>query len=131
MIALDTNVLVRFVVADDAQQSARARALVERAESEGEALFVSDVVLCELVWVLQAAYRFPRAVVVQTLRRMLQARVLAFRDSTALGRATDAYASGKGDFADYVVREHARAAGCEKVVTFDAALLREPSFERP
>jgi len=131
VIALDTNVLVRFVVADDAQQASRARALVERTESAGEALFVSDVVLCEFVWVLQGAYRFPRAIVVRTLRGLLCARALAFHDSAALGRAVDAFSSGKGDFADYVILEHARAAACESVATFDAALLREPAFARP
>jgi predicted nucleic-acid-binding protein len=130
VIALDTNVLVRFVVADDAEQAARAKALVARATAQGEALFVSDVVLCEFVWVLQAAYRFPRGIVVRTLGRLLAARALSFRDSAAVARALDAFARGKGDFADYVILAHAREAGCEGVATFDRALLREDHFVR-
>lgn len=131
MIALDTGVLVRFVVADDAEQASRAKALVARADSRGEALFVSDVVLCELVWVLQAAYRFSRPVIAQTLGRLLLARALTFRDSSALARAVDGFAKGKGDFADYVILAHARAARCENVATFDRALLKEAHFVRP
>ena len=87
--------------------------------------------MCELVWVLLAGYRFSRAVVAQTLRRLLTARVLAFRDSAALVRAVDAFAAGRGDFADYVILAHARDAGCTAVATFDQALLKEEPFTRP
>jgi predicted nucleic-acid-binding protein len=131
VIALDTNVLVRFLVADDAGQAARARAVVARADREGEPLFVSDLVLCELVWVLQGGYRFERSVIVETVRRLLASRALAFRDSSALVRALDAFAAGKGDFADHVILAHARAAGCSSVVTFDRQLLREQGFAPP
>ena len=131
MIALDTNVLVRFVVADDPEQAARAKGLVAKATAEGETLFVSDLVLCELVWVLESAYRFPRGTVVRTLERLLAASVLAFRDSGALARSVEAFSRGKGDLADYVVLAHAREAGCEAVATFDRALLREAHFVRP
>jgi len=61
MIALDTNVLVRFLVEDDKAQSARAARLVARAVSEDQPLFVSDVVMCETVWVLLAEGRGRRA----------------------------------------------------------------------
>ncbi|HEY6004036.1 MAG TPA: type II toxin-antitoxin system VapC family toxin [Anaeromyxobacter sp.] len=131
MIALDTNVLVRFVVADDPEQAARAKALVAKATAEGEKLFVSDLVLSEFVWVLESAYRFPRGTVVQTLERLLTASVLAFRDSAALARSVEAFSRGKGDFADYVILAHAREAGCDAVATFDRALLREGHFVRP
>ena len=42
--------------------------------------------------------------------------------------ALDAYEAGKGDFADYLIREHARAADCEHVATFDRVQLRERGF---
>jgi len=131
VIALDTNVLVRFVVADDAEQAARAKALVAKATADGEQLFVSDLVLCEFVWVLESAYHFPRGVVVRTLERLLAAKALAFRDSAALARSVEAFSRGKGDFADYVILAHAREAGCEVVATFDRALLKEERFVRP
>ncbi len=131
MIALDTSVLARFVVADDAREGERARALVAKAVAREEKLFVSDLVLCELVWVLESAYRFPRAVVARTLVRILAARALSFRDSAALARSVEAFSRGKGDFADYVVLAQARDAGCESVATFDRALLKEYGFVHP
>jgi predicted nucleic-acid-binding protein len=131
MIALDTNVLVRFLVEDDKAQSAKAAKLVAHAVSEDEPLFVSDVVVCETVWVLLAAYRVPRAEVGELLGRLLMAAHLRFNDVDRLSRALEGFAAGKGDFADYVIREHARAAGCDHVATFDRMLLKERGFAAP
>lgn len=131
MIALDTNVLVRFLVEDDPAQSARAARLIDRAVARNEALFVSDLVLCETVWVLLSAYRVPRAEVAALLAQVLKASHLAFRDAEALLRALQGFVRGKGDFADYVIREHALMAGCDDVATFDRALLKEKGFIAP
>lgn len=131
MIGLDTNVLVRFLVEDDKAQSAAAAALIERAIADDEPLFVSDIVLCEVVWVLEYSYEVPRAEVYAALRDLLHARHLVFADSDLLARALAAFAAGKADFPDYVLREHALAAGCTTVATFDRALLKEPGFTRP
>ena len=128
MIALDTNVLVRYVVEDDERQSAQAAALIDRAIASDESLFVSDVVVCELVWVLSVAYKFDRDAIAGLLRDVFRARHLQFAATDQLVRALDAYATGKGDFADYLVREHAREAECESVATFDKVLLKERGF---
>ena len=128
MIGLDSNVLVRFLVEDDQAQSAKAARLVARAMATGETLFVSEVVICETVWVLLSAYRVSRAEVADVLARLFKASHLTFRDVDGLVRAREAFAAGKGDFADYLIREHARTAECECVATFDKALLREKGF---
>lgn len=130
-VALDTNVLVRFLVADDVSQSRDAAALVERAIDAGESLFVPDVVVCETVWVLVAAYKIPRAEISAVLRELLRARHLVFSRADVLARALSAFDDGKGDFADYLIREQAFAAGCETVVTFDRVLLRDRGFAAP
>lgn len=131
MIALDTNVLVRFLVEDDRRQSAQAAALLERATAGGEVVFVSDVVLCETVWVLTASYQVPRATIIVTLRHLVRARQLSFSSADRLVRALDAFADGPGDFADYLIAEQARDAGCDIVATFDRSLLKEPGFASP
>ena len=128
MIALDTNVLVRFLVEDDAAQLARARRLLQKAVESNSFCYVSDVVMCELVWVLERSYKFRRAEIGQVLGRLLHAGNLAFSSSEKLVRALEGYEAGSGDFADYLIREHARASGCEAVATFDGDLLKEPGF---
>ncbi len=130
-IALDTNVLVRFLVADDVAQSRDAAALIERTIDAGETLFISDIVVCETVWVLAAAYKVPRDEIGGVLRELLRARHLVFSQADLLARALSAFNSGKGDYADYLIREQAFEAGCEIVVTFDRALLRDEGFAAP
>jgi predicted nucleic-acid-binding protein len=98
MIALDTNVLVRFLVEDDKAQSTKAARFVATAIAADEPLFISDVVMCETVWVLVAAYRVPRAEVGEILGRLLMAAHLRFADVDRLSHALEAFRAGKGDF---------------------------------
>ena len=62
------------------------------------------------------------------LGQLLQATHLGFRDVDGLQRGLKAFVAGKGDFADYVIKEHGRAAGCDGVATFDRVLLKEKGF---
>jgi predicted nucleic-acid-binding protein len=131
VIALDTNVLIRFLVEDDQVQTARATALIKRAIEGDERLFVSDIAMCEVAWVLGTVYKAPRHEIAAVFRRLVGARHLAFSSTDAVTRALISFDTGKGDFADYLIREEAKAAGCTAVATFDGALLKEPGFQRP
>jgi predicted nucleic-acid-binding protein len=130
VIGLDTNVLVRYLVEDDASQSRRASKLIDDAVERGEELFISDVVMCETVWVLSSAYGFSRAEICDVLGQLLRARSVVFTSSDRLARSLKAFRKGKGDFADYLIRELATAAGAESVATFDRKLLREAGFSK-
>ena len=65
MLAIDTNVVVRYLTGDHPRQSARARALVD-----GEDVFVSTTVLLETEWVLRSVYGFEPAEVYGALRSL-------------------------------------------------------------
>ena len=124
MIAFDTNVLVRVLVGDDPAQTRRAeRAFVDHARAGG--VYVSLVVLAELGWVLDAAYRWDRATIHERLFRLVRTRGVAVEDLELVDGALDAYRAGKADFADYLIAAKARAAG-GNLATFDKRLSREP-----
>ncbi len=131
MIALDTNVLVRFLVRDDDRQAELARRVLQAAVREDDACFVSDVVICEVIWVLRRSYKLPKSDVVSLARRLLAARHLTFESRDLLSRALVRYETRRGDFADYVIGERGRLAGASAVVTFDKALVGEPGFVAP
>lgn len=116
---------------DDEVQTAKAAALIEKAIDENSTLFISDVVLCETVWVLSSCYRFSRPEITTVLRQLLEADHLSFAPMSRHAHALTAYAAGKGDFADYVIREQCVAAGCSVVATFDQALLNESGYQSP
>lgn len=131
MIALDTNVLVRYLAEDHPNQSARAAALIEGAIARRRRLFVAHVVLCELVWVLRRAYHRTRPDVVALLEGLLASAQIVVEAPELAHQALARYAVGRADFADYLIAERAAAAGCGSVATFDKALLGEDGFLEP
>jgi predicted nucleic-acid-binding protein len=131
VIALDTNVLVRFLVADDMAQHQRVVALFRRGIARGETFFVGDVVVAELTWVLRASYRFERAQIAAALRALLEAEHLVFESTDLLRRALLQFQSGSAGFADCLTAERGREAGCATLVTFDRALLGQSGVAEP
>src|SRR3954454_20518656 len=119
MIAIDTNVLVRLIVRDDDEQHQKVRALLSRVAAEGHTVFVPDVVLAELVWVLDRAYGFDDPTVLKVLRDLENSTEVVFRASDEISRAIDAYEAGNAGFADYLIAESARGAGASLMYTFD------------
>ena len=71
MRGLDTNVLVRYIVKDDHRQAEKASAYIRGVTERGEDCFINHIVLCELVWVLEAAYGFSKKEIAGVLERYL------------------------------------------------------------
>jgi predicted nucleic-acid-binding protein len=128
VIALDTNVLVRIVLWDDPAQARVAERLFIKARTEQTTLFVADVVLCELVWVLTRRAGLSRAQIAGALEQLLRTELITVADSGIVDRTVRAYRAGKGDFADYLILEHAIATGAAEVATFDRILRTEEGF---
>ena len=131
MIALDTNVLVRYIVEDDLEQSPAAAAMIERALKRNEALFVPQIVLCELVWVLSFAYRFNREAIVGVLQQLRRGAQVAVESADEVKRAIESYAAGRGDFADYLIAERSITNGCSVIASFDAPPHSDKRFAAP
>ena len=128
MIAIDTNVLLRFAVRDDDAQAAAAERLFVRARREQAQLFVADVVLCEFVWVLASRYKQTRRQIAHALMAVTETDVIAVAAGDEVESAIRAFEAGEGDFADYLIRERARAGGADEVATFDRSLRGEGGF---
>ena len=131
MIAFDTNVLLRLLLNDDVRQARKAQALIDRAVSGSDQILLPDIVLCELEWVLDSVYEVPKAAIIKTLRRLLDAEEFAFLDRTAVAAALNDYESGSADFSDYLIGASAARAGAATTCTFDRALRRADGFSLP
>ena len=121
MAALDTNVLVRFLVEDDAAQLAAARKLIRRCVNAGETLFIPVTVALELEWVLRSNFGFGKPAVVQTLSRLLSSVELSFESERAIELAVILYCQGSADFSDCLHAALASSAGEQPLWTFDKA----------
>lgn len=117
MIGLDTNVVVRYLVQDEPDQSATAATVID-ALTEKDPGFLSLVTVVELYWVLRRAYKISTARCAELVEGLLDARELRV-DQDSIVRAALTASRGGLDFADAVIAELGRVAGCEHTVTFD------------
>ena len=118
MIGLDTNVLIRHLTQDEPQHAERASALIETACSIDEPGYINRVVICEVVWVLERAYRYERSLIATCLETILRTADLRIENEKAAWAALARYRDGY-DFADALVGETNILAGVDKTYTFD------------
>jgi predicted nucleic-acid-binding protein len=105
VIAIDTNLVVRFLTRDEAVQAARARALIG-----GGSVLVLQTVILETEWVLRTRYRFDRAAIGRGLRQVLGLPGITVEHPETVARALDLHDHGF-DFADRCI---SRPAGRRK-----------------
>jgi len=128
LIGLDTSVLVRYLVQDDADQGGAAAKLISCHCSKEEHGRVGLVVLCELVWVLSRAYRFSALQIAATIEKLLQTAELEIEDADTAWAALRLYRSENAGYADAVIGLRNRQAGCEVTATFDATAAKLAAF---
>jgi len=119
VIALDTDVLVRYIVGDDAEQSAIASELIESECTTDAPGFVALIVLCELVWVLDRGYGYGRGAIAGVLRKLLAATELRVENPELSWQALNEYERGRADFADFAIGLCGKAAKADVTCTFD------------
>ena len=124
MIGLDTNVLVRFLMEDDVEQSGAATAWIRKAGEKKEKLFLSHVVLSELVWVLAGSYRLSKARIADVVESLISAQQVEMEDYETVRHALHDYALSSCGFADCLIRRKAMAQGCSDFKTFDGKLSK-------
>lgn len=118
MIGIDTNVLVRYLVQDDPEQSALATGLLESLTSANPA-FVSQVVLVETVWVLRSRYAADAPQIDHVLETLLRTEAIAVERADVVWRALRRFRKSQAAFPDAMVSELAFAAGCDQIYSFD------------
>jgi predicted nucleic acid-binding protein len=116
MLAIDTNVVVRYLTGDHPDQSTRAKRIVD-----GEAVFVTTTVLLETEWVLRGAYGYRGARLAAALAAFAGLPTVTLEAPAMAAAALGALAQGV-DFADALHLGGAR--DCESFLTFDKALAK-------
>lgn len=117
MLALDTNVVVRYVVGDGGDQFGRAVHIIENND-----VSISLTVVLETEWVLRDAYEFQRQDVLAALEKVFGLPTVTIRDGHIARTAMKFAASGL-DFADAL--HLAQSGACEAFVTFDRRFVRK------
>lgn len=128
MLGLDTNVLVRLLIRDDAAQLKRAEKLVRRECTASVPGWVSVIVLCELVWVLETAYGYKRPDIQSVVEHLLKTPIFRVEGEVIVSKALNAWASSNCDLADMLIAARNSQEGCTTTYTFDRKAAKQPGF---
>jgi predicted nucleic-acid-binding protein len=129
MIGVDTNILLRYIVQDDAEQYVKAERFL-KARTADDPAFVSLIVLVELTWVLRRLYRYSHAQVHAVLLLIVETAGLVVEDEHFVSMVVGSGVALKDELADYLIAHSAAKAGCVQTVTFDRdAAAAIPSME--
>jgi predicted nucleic-acid-binding protein len=129
MIAVDTNVIVRFLVRDDDKQAEAARRRLKLAEERRERLRIPLLVVLETIWVLESAYDKTRAEVLDSIRDMRQMPVFEFEGDRVVEGLLNDGPKYKADLADILIAHSAESSGCDAGITFDKGAAKLPFFD--
>ncbi len=121
MIAVDTNILVRYFAEDDPAQTRLAQQLIEDRLTANEPGFISLITLVELLWVLNDTYKIRRAVQTEIVNQLLEAPNMVIERDELVRAALNLLA---GDISDHVIHLVGAASGCSKTITFDKKFAR-------
>ncbi len=129
MLALDTNILVRWLVDDDRRQSAQVLALFEAARARDERMYVPATVALELEWVLRSRYDFDKETVLLAFNALLETREVDFQSERSMEQALHLYRRGKAEFADCLHAAECMSAGRAPMLSFDAKAAKLPGVQ--
>jgi predicted nucleic-acid-binding protein len=114
MNGLDTSVLIRYLVADDETQAAKAKRYIEADPS-----YVNCIVLSEVVWVLESGYGYDKDAIIAVLERLLSTHEVEVEDADVASAALHDYRRSTAGFTDCLIGRRNAAHGCNETGSFD------------
>ena len=128
MLAIETNVLVRFLVRDDEVQFDKACRLIKREVAAGRPIFISLLVLLETEWVLRSRYGLSKKLMLAAFSGLLDADDVFLENEPVVEAALFLWKEATADFADCLIGAQHRRLGCRATASFDGKALKLPGF---
>jgi predicted nucleic-acid-binding protein len=129
MIGVDTNVLLRLFVNDNAAQYASSQRFFEDRDGRSPA-YVSLIVLVELAWVLAVRYGYRQDAILNLVETVALSEDFVLERQTTVLNAVEVCRASASRIADVLVAMVAAADGCTTTMTFDRdAAKRIPGME--
>lgn len=119
MIAIDTNVLVRYLVRDDEAQFLAASNLIADCIADSQPVLISLLVMLETEWVLRSRYKISKFEIVAVFNKLLESKETVFEDEESLEESLYVWKENGADFADCLIVAKSRRLGCSSLMTFD------------
>lgn len=130
MNALDTNVIIRYLVQDDKKQAKKATKFIENLTTDNPG-FISCIALCEVNWVLKTTYKISKTQRITILQNIISIANFDIEHLDSCLKALRNYKIGKADFSDYLIQSIAEFNGYNTTITFDKNALQNTGFKNP
>lgn len=114
MTGLDTNVLIRFLVADDKAQAEKARRFID-----SDTTYVNCIVLSEAIWVLESAYDYGKDAIALMIEKLLSTHEIVVEDAAVALAALRDFRGSSAGFTDCLIGRRNAAHGCRETGSFD------------
>ena len=129
MPALDTNVLIRYLVQDDLQQNREAARFIHQFADSEATLFIPISVVLETEWVLRSVYKFSKESILGVFVNLLEAREMTFQEEASVERAIFLFREHNLDFADCLHGATAFTHDHLPLMSFDKQATRVEGIE--
>lgn len=129
MMALDTNILVRFFTGDDAAQAHKVYQLFKQIESEKAQLHIPTLVVIELIWVLQSIYEFERLSLLKLLEDLTLMPIFKFENLSAVQSVVQEAKATNFDLSDLLIAHSLNTSSIGSILTFDKKAAKHKRFE--
>jgi predicted nucleic-acid-binding protein len=128
MIAIDTNILIRYITQDDQQQAEAAENLLATYNNKPQSIFINNIVLCEFIWVLEKGYKYTQEQISSTIRIILSTEEFAFEYHNVLWLALEEYELKNTDFSDSLISKLNHNLGYKQTFSFDKSAVKNNLF---
>ena len=129
MIAVDTNIIIRFLVKDDDTQASKVFDRFKKAEANKETFFVTSVVVLEVIWVLESVYEYSREEILSAMESLTRLTILRFENIDLIHDFLSLSEKSNQDLSDVLIGLCARYNGCDYTLTFDKKASKSSLFE--
>lgn len=129
VVGLDTNLLVRFLTDDDADQANKVYEVFKQAEQDGSELYVPTLVVFELVWVLKSIYKFERSSILQILSDLISMPIFKFENISIIQSCIRDANNTTFDLSDLLIVYSAKTCAVNSILTFDKKAAKHKLFE--
>lgn len=129
LVSLDTNVLIRYLVRDDAPQFALANQLIQDQVAISQPVHITLLVALETEWVLRSPYHMSKLAIGQAFLTLLAGSEFVFEDRQAMEKAVQWWLNSAINFANCLIVARSAALGLPTVATFDVKAGKLPGVQ--
>ena len=130
MIGLDTNVVLRYLLQDDAEHSPQANHIFDNQLSSDNPGYINLASILEIVWVMQGRMKKRPAEIAEHLRGILSRDEIVVQNAIQVYEAARALKEGIAEFEDALIGTLNLWSGCSTTITFDRKASRLPYFQQ-